>query len=141
VREKTCIAMARRSDAHRDTRRGNRGGRAPWCFAQHRDVVAAAADLEQTAHEWTHWRPPVLRMHGPERIRGDDVIDARHESSDVGGVSLAPDVDDRVGISALQRRRERGREHEISEIVERNEQDATWILSSGCFCARFVRSG
>ena len=52
----------------------------------------------------------------------------RDQARDVSSVFLSPDIDHGVRISAVNRRRECGREDEISKVVERDENDTPdWL--------------
>jgi hypothetical protein len=123
VREEGVVAMARQTDSHGDLSRRYRRGRAPRCLAQHCDIVLSLAHLVHRAEEPQHGAARLSRRRRPEGIRGDHASHVGNERGDGRRVRLAPDVDRRVRERLAQRRRERRREHEIAEVVERDDQN------------------
>src|SRR5438045_6018034 len=97
VCQKMIVVMSRQSDANGNARGGDGGGCSPRRLTHDRDVVATSANRGNTAQKWLNRRARPMRRDGPERIRGDDVVDVRNEWCDGRRVLFAPDVDRRVG--------------------------------------------
>ena len=71
-----------------------------------------------------HRRPRDARADGAQNgSAAITVATCGMSARDGRRVCLAPDVDRRVGKRLVQRRRERRREHEIAEVVERDDQN------------------
>src|SRR5262245_727688 len=131
VCEKRTVPMSCETDA-----RGDPGGTrcrrdAPWRFTEDGEVIAAAANGGDTAKERQHTGLRQMTRNGPEGIGGDHLGHMWNQRCDVRRVFFAPDVDCRIGIGAMQGRRERRREDEVAEVVERDEKDASRSGSRG----------
>src|SRR5438105_8258560 len=119
----------------------NRGRRTPRCGGEHGDIITSGADLPHCSKKRSPRAFAASRCAIPKWIGRDDVGDSWYESGHVGRVFLAPDVQRCLRKTLAQRRRERGREHHVTQVIETDEENtvdghATTKLTSAVPCSQ-----